>query len=185
MLEHRKMPSKIMKRAPKDLGGGLFPTHPTAVNYLLDFESFPKHILEPACGDGAISKILEGRGHRVDSSDLYDHGYGEIGVNFLTDRFPRYPAIVTNPPFYNGGTEAFARRALQLATKKVAIFCRLVWISGSAKRHALLRELEVSRILVCGRVPMGPKQKGLVDYCWLIWDRLERYDGTRIFWADR
>jgi len=51
-------------------------------NYQRLFEG--SRVWEPACGDGAISKVLED--HRLDviSTDLHDRGYGEGGMNFLT-----------------------------------------------------------------------------------------------------
>ena len=42
-----------------------------------------RRIWEPACGDGAISKVLEERNFRVVSTDLHDRGYGDSGMNFL------------------------------------------------------------------------------------------------------
>ena len=55
-------------------------------------------IWEPACGDGAISKVLEGRGYEVISTDLHDRGYGESGMNFLNADV-HCGGIITNPPF--------------------------------------------------------------------------------------
>jgi hypothetical protein len=44
-----------------------------------------------------MSKVLEETGCAVLSSDLYDRGYGEVGLDFLTST--RYADnIVTNPP---------------------------------------------------------------------------------------
>jgi len=40
-------------------------------------ESFEGQIWEPACGDGAISRVLEAAGYQVISTDLIDRGYGQ------------------------------------------------------------------------------------------------------------
>ena len=45
-----------------------------------------------------MSKVLEETGCTVLSSDRYDRGYGEVGLDFLTSN--RYADnIVTNPPY--------------------------------------------------------------------------------------
>ena len=38
-----------------------YATHPKAVEMLCDLETFSKDILEPCCGEGHISKVLEAR----------------------------------------------------------------------------------------------------------------------------
>ena len=53
-----------------------------AVESLLQVEKFPDLIWEPACGDGAISKVLRTHGHEVLSTDLIDRGYGQGGIDF-------------------------------------------------------------------------------------------------------
>ena len=54
-----------------------------ATELLCGLETFSKNILEPACGQGAISKVLEKYGYNVESMDLVDRGYGKGGVDFL------------------------------------------------------------------------------------------------------
>ena len=70
--------------------------------------SFSESIWECACGDGAMSAVLADAGNRVESSDLYDRGFGEIGHDFLTTQ-RRHPNIITNPPFHSA--EGFVRPA--------------------------------------------------------------------------
>jgi hypothetical protein len=50
---------------------------------LIDNEKFKGDIWESACGNGAMSDVLEQTGRGVISSDLFDRGYGEAGVDFL------------------------------------------------------------------------------------------------------
>ena len=54
-----------------------------------------KTILEPCCGEKAISNQLEARGYIVTSKDI------KTGNDFLLDEYDygSYDAIVTNPPF--------------------------------------------------------------------------------------
>ena len=53
-----------------------YPTPAFATESLLEKEQFSGTILEPACGDGAISKILESNGFSV-VRDLCGHGVGK------------------------------------------------------------------------------------------------------------
>lgn len=75
-------------------GADFYPTPSWATKALIDHEDFEGSIWEPACGDGAISKTLEGYGgYDVTSTDLYDRGYGEGGVDFI-DYHPRVGNII-------------------------------------------------------------------------------------------
>ena len=65
-----------------------YSTDPDCVLDLLEVETFGEVILEPACGSGNISKVLEENGKTVISTDLYDHGYGKSGVDFFTGYQP-------------------------------------------------------------------------------------------------
>jgi hypothetical protein len=90
-------PSKKHKRSEADF----YPTPPECTHALLDFLKLdPKLIVwEPACGDGAISIVLEQRGYSVNSTDLrIDSGYGVGGVDFLTSE-KKGDILFTNPPF--------------------------------------------------------------------------------------
>ena len=46
-----------------------YPTPIEATQALLDREKFTGNVLEPACGDGAMSKVLINNGYQVISSD--------------------------------------------------------------------------------------------------------------------
>src|SRR5215470_5861126 len=84
---------RIVARADHDF----YPTPPEAVRALLSVEQFDGPIWEPACGDGAISRVLEEQGHQVTSTDLIDRGYGEADVDFLS------PAAATRVMLENPG----------------------------------------------------------------------------------
>lgn len=105
-------------RFPKRAAFEFYPTPPEATRALLSVESFQGDIWEPACGDGAISKVLEAAGYQVVSTDLIDRGYGAGGHNFLKSETPLAKNIITNPPYGTHGLgDAFVRRALIHARK--------------------------------------------------------------------
>ena len=82
-----------------------YPT-PAVVLYSLlavERDHLPETIWEPACGDGAISKVLEEEGFKVHSTDLIERGYGEGNRDFLAILRAPYKAIITNPPFNLAG----------------------------------------------------------------------------------
>lgn len=97
-------------RVPHDF----YPTPPEGTRALLTAERFAGSIWEPACGDGAVSKVLIAHGYHVISTDLIDRGYGIGGINFLAERTNRARNIVTNPPYGRGLADAFVHHALRL-----------------------------------------------------------------------
>ena len=73
-----------------------------------------KTILDPCCGNYAISNILKESGYIVDENDLI------YGSNFLTDQYLKtYDAIVMNPPF--SLWNPFIEKAKSISNKVIAI----------------------------------------------------------------
>src|SRR3546814_4759077 len=81
--EHRKL-GVAVDRANRERND-FYPTPPNAVEALLSVEQFDGDIWEPACGDGAICRVLEAGGYRCVASDLIDRGYGETGIDYLME----------------------------------------------------------------------------------------------------
>ena len=75
-------PQPTMKRVADIDCPDFYPTPEWATRALIDSERFDGDIWECACGDGAMSTVLESNGSYVFSSDLYDRGYGETGIDF-------------------------------------------------------------------------------------------------------
>jgi hypothetical protein len=80
-------------------------------------ESFDGSIWEPACGEGAIAKVLSAAGFDTISPDRFAYDFGESGVDFLTADAPRARHIVTNPPYGSGLADAFVLKALALTSE--------------------------------------------------------------------
>jgi hypothetical protein len=158
--------------------GDWYPTPPEATEALLQQESFEGLIWEPACGDGAICRVLEAHGHSVYATDLIDRGYGKGGVDFLTqpeiyneaDR-PRH--IITNPPFKLA--EEFIWNSLRHADSKVAMLCKLQFLEG-AKRKKMFESTPLKRVYVFSkRLTMtrnGEKManSGMIAFAWFVWE---------------
>lgn len=152
-----------------------YPTWPAATAALLSVERFEGGVWEPACGDGAMSRVLESAGYPVISTDLIDRGYGEGGRDFLMEWQPRAPNIVTNPPFR--WAIEFIERALTLTTGKVALFLRLAFLEG-VERGRYLPGTPLARVWVMSRrVPIARGKMvdpgdghGVIAFAWFVWE---------------
>jgi hypothetical protein len=155
-------------------GPDFFPTPPWATRALLMSEQFSGDIWEPACGDGAMAEVLSATGLPVTATDLYDHGYGETGVDFLTTN-RNACNIITNPPY--NSAEGFLHHALDCAGIKVALLLRLAFLEGSGRQRSIFKEKPPARVWVFSeRVTFYPKGakvagSGTTAYAWFVWDR--------------
>lgn len=142
-----------------------YPTPEIATVSFLERESFDGEVWEPACGDGAMSRVLENYGYRVKSTDLIDRGYGKGGVNFLRSRY-RTENIVTNPPFTLANK--FIHHALTHASKKVAFLLRLNMLE-SKTRNKFYTKFPFARLYIFGeRVPFS--SNNAIAFGWFVWD---------------
>ena len=158
-----------------DLGGAdFYPTPSWATRALIDNETFSGEIWEPACGDGAMSEVLKDTGCPVYSSDLFDRGYGEVGVDFLNTPRPTCN-VVTNPPY--NSAEGFVRAGLLTASCKVALLLRLAFLEGSNRQRTIFSVTPPARVWVFSeRITFYPKDverkgSGTTAYAWFVWDK--------------
>lgn len=151
-----------------------YPTPPAATRALLRVERFEGTIWEPACGDGAISRVLEKAGHKVVSTDLIERGYGQGGVDFLLDYQTSAAHVVTNPPFRLA--DAFAQHALARTRGKVALLCKLNFLEGK-KRKPLFESTPLRTVYVFSdRLTMHrngeeTNRKGMIAFAWFVWEQ--------------
>jgi hypothetical protein len=150
-----------------------YATPPEGTRALLRVEEFIGTIWEPACGDGGISRELELAGHNVISTDLVDRSYGQPRVDFLMEWERRADNIVTNPPFKMA--LEFAKHALALSDRKVALLCRLAWLEG-VERRTFFEASPLARIWVFsnrittlrGNQPLP--NSGMIAFAWFVWE---------------
>lgn len=158
-----------------DLGGpDFYPTPGWATFALIDNERFTGDIWECACGDGAMSKVLSQAGNRVESSDLYDRGYGEIGQDFLKT-IRRHDNIITNPPY--NSAEGFVATGLKQSKQKFALLLRLAFLEGANRANTIFDKSPPARVWVFSeRITFYPKGatvagSGTTAYAWFVWDK--------------
>ena len=124
-------------------------------------------VWEPACGDGAISKVLEADGLDVVSTDLQDRGYGEGGMNFLTSDCS-CQSIITNPPFHLAAQ--FIERAVQKEVPFAMLLKATYW--HAAKRSELFNRTRPLAVMAMSwRPAMSPERgkSGTMDFIWTVW----------------
>ncbi len=168
-----------------DLGGpDFFPTPRWATFALIDNEKLSGDIWECACGDGTMSKVLEETGCAVPSTDLYERGYGEPGVDFLKAA-RRADNIITNPPY--NAAEGFVANGVKLANHKFALLLRLAFLEGANRANTIFSRIPPSRVWVFSeRITFymkGATQagSGTTAYAWFVWDK-DAPSGTELKW---
>jgi hypothetical protein len=163
-----------IKRFADLAGPDFFPTPKWATFALVDNEQFVGDIWESACGDGAMSRVLEETGRPVFSSDLHSRGYGESGRDFLTWKRTA-DNIVTNPPF--NSAEGFVAAGVKNASRKFALLLRLAFLEGANRANTIFAKSPPARVWVFSEritfYPSGvePKGSGTTAYAWFVWDK--------------
>lgn len=149
-------------------------------------------VWEPACGEGHMSRVLERYGARVESTDLFDRGYGDDhGTSFLDMNSPYSHDdtpydIVTNPPF--SLADEFVEHALKLAEAngtKVAMLLRNEWDCASSRDHLFRPGSHFRLKIVLTKRPRwieGTTGSPRHSYSWYLWDFGSFSDYPRIIY---
>ena len=188
MNSPKRKPRKKAWRDPLDW----YCEGPEPVESLFDFLDIVGDVYDPCCGRGNIPDVAIARGHKTQSSDLIDRGYGRAipGVDFLTTfsgMARGFDNIVFNPPYsyQKRICENFIRLALAITHRRV---CALVPVTflGSLERHDwFAHEQPPTQILYLSKRPSMPPgakiaelgnqafKNGKVNYCWLTYDLID------------
>lgn len=162
---------------------------------LIDLEeNMPRHIWEPAAGDGVIVRALRQNGFKVTASDIADYhtrGLGiQTGIDYRNAIIPKgVRGIVTNPPYL------LAIEFIRKAIKEVPYSAWLLRSNflESEGRFSFFRENPPARVLISSRrLPMmhrlgytGPKSTSNTCFAWFIWDEETPMDQRRkVGWFD-
>jgi len=156
-----------------------YATHPSSTKALLEVEEIIYPALEPACGEGHISKLLDP--YKTKSFDLIDRGFGNTGIDFLTNEFVgEYNTVITNPPF--NLFQEFVEKSLKIANKKVIMFGKLQVLEGQ-KRATFLQKTPLKYVYVFKKrqQPMrngkendevtGKKMSSTMAFAWFVWEK--------------
>ena len=164
-----------------------YSTDPLAIQLLHKHHLLDTNIRywETACGGGRLSKELIRLGYDVVSSDLYDRGYGDVGVDFFKCRDVFQGNTITNPPY--SVINDWIAHSLKVTANKVYIFCRIQTIE-TVKRYKIFKDNPP--LLICPFVKRIPCYKGestskngsAVCYSWFIWDNKVDNEDTKVKW---
>lgn len=144
---------------------------------LLENEELKGTILEPACGNGAISKIVGGTSYDIEKDFLKEQDH--------------YDTIITNPPYSK--TQEFILKAKQVANKKIVFLLPLSYLHGKKRFDTIWKDKDfpIARIYVFTRYPMlgeqlredGKHNTGMMVYAWYVWEK--GYSGDPVIkWLD-
>lgn len=165
-------------------GPDFFPTPAWATYALMDNEEFDGNIWECACGDGSMSSVIADCGHKVKSSDLYNRGYGEVGIDFL-ETTSSQRNIITNPPY--NSAQSFVEKAAKITENKFAFLLRLAFLEGANRANTIFSKIPPSRVWVFSeRITFYPKNavkagSGTTAYAWFVWDK-KHIGSTELHW---
>lgn len=169
-----------------------YATHPDSTKALLKVERILYPALEPACGEGHISKLLDGE---VVNVDIVQRGYADYTQDFLENNYEdgSFKTVITNPPF-NLFTE-FVREALRVSNSKVIMFGKLQALEGN-KRATYLQTTPLKYVYVFKSRQQPLRDGSDIDpltnkiwasstmaFAWFVWEK--GYEGNpQIKWLD-
>lgn len=151
-----------------------YPTPPEPVIALLEAEwsMLRAHsggrVWEPACGDGAIARVLEGHGFEVAGSDLVGRGYGRL-LDFLQAKKALAPAIVTNPPYGSRLPEKFLRHAMTLKVGYVALLLKATYWHAAERLPLFGAHPPAAVYPLSWRVDFLGRGAPTMDVTWFVW----------------
>ncbi|MEK6885288.1 MAG: NAD(P)-dependent oxidoreductase, partial [Nanoarchaeota archaeon] len=137
-----------------------------------------ENVWEIACGGGHLGRVLEEHNILSRATDLYDHEYGEVGIDFLEQKNIWDGDIITNPPYRFA--QEFVEHSLELITDghKVAMLLKIQFLEGK-KRGEMYKKYPPKTVYVWpGRISCAMNgdfesiQHGSpMMFCWMIWKK--------------
>jgi len=154
-----------------------YATDPIAMTLLLRETFFSHEIWEPACGQGHLSEELKKTGYNVYSTDLINRGYGDGEKDFLACNEKWDGDIITNPPYKYA--QEFVEKSLDLifTGHKVAMFLKLNFLEGKARREMFKKYPPKTIYVFSGRITCAKNgdfastNGSAVCYAWFIWEK--------------
>ena len=160
----------------------------------------PQHfnILEPACGNKAIVKVLEEAGYGGERATGFLR-YSDLsqGINFLTWEYSTVDWVITNPPF--SIFQEWVKKCKEVSRVGFSLLLPLSYLHGQ-KRYdeKIFRDptFPLTRIYVFTRYPMlgeplrddGKYNTGMMAYMWGVWEKATAptkfAPPPRVYWID-
>lgn len=174
-----------------------YPTPTATTQSLVKYLPISKEdiLLEPSAGQGHISNVLQNSfpSNKIISTDLIDYGNPNIqsGLDFLVESYPYNKAdwVITNPPYSSKILMPFVLKALQIASKGVAMLLKITFLE-SVRRKKFFEETQMLEnvVLFSNRQPMYKngivtKASNAICYAWYIWNKDFQGNPT-ILWED-
>ncbi len=134
-------------------GPDLYETPEVATRALLAVEAVSQVVWDPACGPGAIVRVLREEGRTVIAHDLHDWGCpaSEARRDFLLEREAPASCIVMNPPF--ALAEDFVENAIALCPEVHALL-RVAFLEGLRWEERRFRDHLCRVHVFAPRLPM-------------------------------
>jgi hypothetical protein len=167
-------PGLSRKKSEERAEFDLYETPAVATEQLLKHFKLETPIWEPACGRGAICRVLEKAGYRVTGSDLNNHGFGKTGVDFLETTRTGAKTIITNPPYLSA--LEFCEHSLSLLKDSggnLFMLLRLDFLCSKGRRSFFLNSPLLKVLVFSSRlrfpVPGSKRGRAAVNYAWYVW----------------
>lgn len=174
---------KVEEREKDDF----YATPPKEVKNILNKEKLYGTILENSCGAGHIAEVVKEQYpfNDVIATDLIDRGYGEGGLDFLSDDYPyadNIDTIIMNPPFKL--IEDFVIKSLKIVQKKVVLLARLQFVESITRYESIFSKAPPTRIwFYVDRI--NPVKNGNFEqykspsmtFAWYVWDKIDNQKG--------
>lgn len=142
----------------------------------LELFNYGKCVLEPACGNGAIVKVLQK--YWWNNDNIIANDIDINGVDFLTYE-NKVPYLITNPPF--SLAFEFIQRAKEIVTDKFCLLLPLSYLHGKKRYDYIWNDtvFPLKKVYIFTRYPLlgealrddGKYNTGMMVYAWYVWSR--------------
>lgn len=166
----------------------LYQTEPWVTQALL--RHFPVDgltVWEPAAGNHLMADVLKEHAGSIYTSDIATYGrrHDEVydflnhdAVAYPTWEFPKFDAIITNPPYGKGNRDArlFAENALTRCKGLVALLLTAKFDFGSTRHHLFGGNARfAAKIALTDRISWTlDGTTGTEDHAWYVWTEKPR-----------
>ena len=128
-------------------------------------------VWEPACGNGALSTVLDDEGYAVLSSDLKDYGYGTDKVDFFKVRIPPALGIVTNPPW--NLAKKWVAHAYDIGIEQMALLLPTGFFTSLSGAECFDHWRPRYVLPLTWRLDFQNKGSPVMTSQWVVWDKHE------------